>query len=320
MLFARRKEVEQQCAEPGAVQHGRDEAVPRAVATAATAVREHDDRARAVRDRQVTANARVSGGHLDVFVTPGWIAHGGWVRRDRVVRRRRCQQPHDLVVGGLREVGIELTDCEEVLGRGEGDHLVGDISQRGDGGVRSDGRGHDDTTSPLCARHLARSARSRAGRDAIVDDQRGASRQRNTVARTAKPCGAARELLAFACLDLADLGSGNAGHGDNLLVEDADIAFADRAHRELGLERHAELAHDDDVEGSLQLLGDLKRDRDAPARQSEYDEILVGKGSEPLGESVTGIGAIGEHHAVSSASWAVFLQRSSRGRRASRVE
>ena len=73
MLFGRREQVEQERPEPGLVQDRRDEPIPRAVPAAAAAVREHDDRAGAVGDRQVPTDGRRAHVHLDLFVAVGRI-------------------------------------------------------------------------------------------------------------------------------------------------------------------------------------------------------------------------------------------------------
>ena len=51
------------------------------------------------------------------------------------------------------------------------------------------------------------------------------------------------------------------GEAHRVPVADADPALADRAHRHLGLEREADLAHHEDVEGRVQDGGHLTGDR-----------------------------------------------------------
>ncbi len=58
-------------------------------------------------------------------------------------------------------------------------------------------------------------------------------------------------------LDGGHLRLADVSHAHDLGVEDDDALLPHRAHRELGLEGHAELAYDDHVEGSVQRLGHL---------------------------------------------------------------
>ena len=61
------------------------------------------------------------------------------------------------------------------------------------------------------------------------------------------------------------------------VVEHPHTVLADGAEGQFGLERHAELAHDEDVERRLQCLGDLEGHRQAAARQAEDDDVPAAK-------------------------------------------
>ena len=67
----------------------------------------------------------------------------------------------------------------------------------------------------------------------------------------------------------------HARHAGDIAIDDAHAVLADGAHAQLGLKGHTELAYDDDVEGCLQLLGDLERDGHAPPGQPEDHDIFV---------------------------------------------
>ena len=59
------------------------------------------------------------------------------------------------------------------------------------------------------------------------------------------------------------------------VVEHPHPVLADGADGQFGLERYAELAHHEDVEGCLQRLGDLEGHRHAAARQAQDDDVLA---------------------------------------------
>ena len=58
---------------------------------------------------------------------------------------------------------------------------------------------------------------------------------------------------------------------DYVAIHDHDAVLADRSHRQFRLMRHAEFADDDDVERSIDRLGNACCHRDAAARQTEHD-------------------------------------------------
>jgi hypothetical protein len=74
--------------------------------------------------------------------------------------------------------------------------------------------------------------------------------------------------------------------------------LADRTHGELGLERHAELAHDDHVERGVERPRDLGRHRHTAARQTQHDGRLVAEVVQPGGEAPAGVDSISEVHGV----------------------
>ena len=139
-------------------------------------------------------------------------------------------------------------------------------------------------------------AHGRAGRDAVVDDQRGAAVERDALATAAESRRAAGELVALERLDGRQVGGAHAGSTENFLVDDPHVALADRSHRELRLVRDTELAHDDDVERRAERDGDLVRDGHATARQAEHHEVLGRQAGQSARELTPGVGSIGEHH------------------------
>ena len=63
-----------------------------------------------------------------------------------------------------------------------------------------------------------------------------------------------------------------------------------------GCERHADLAHQDQVERRGKCGGDFGRDRHAAARQGQHDRVFVLERRECVGELAAGVGAIDERH------------------------
>jgi hypothetical protein len=83
--------------------------------------------------------------------------------------------------------------------------------------------------------------------------------------------------------------------GEDLVVEDPDAAARDRAHGQLLVPRHAELADQEDVERRLERAGDLVADRDASARERQDDDARpVGVGAEHAGQRAAGVGSVAE--------------------------
>src|SRR5262249_44935261 len=73
-------------------------------------------------------------------------------------------------------------------------------------------------------------------------------------------------------------------------------AVADRAERQFGLPRNADLAHENDIERRIERPGDLEPDRDAAARQGQHDRAPVFKMRQSARKLAAGIGAVGELH------------------------
>src|SRR5262249_61816849 len=99
--------------------------------------------------------------------------------------------------------------------------------------------------------------------EAVVDDDHRAIAQRGKGAIAAIGTLAAVELEALARGDLFDERSGNGELADEVFAEHADAVARDRAHGQLGMRRHAELADEDHVERRTERAGDFERDWDA---------------------------------------------------------
>ena len=78
-----------------------------------------------------------------------------------------------------------------------------------------------------------------------------------------------------------------------ILVENADAAARDRAHGQLLVPGHAELADQEDVERRAERSGDLVADRHATAGQRQnYDIGSIGELALTLGEHDPGLTSI----------------------------
>ena len=73
------------------------------------------------------------------------------------------------------------------------------------------------------------------------------------------------------------------GRVDDLGVDDPYAVLPDRAHAQLGLERHPELTYDDHVQRRAKRLRHLGRDRDAASRQAKDNDGLVPQVPQPHG-------------------------------------
>src|SRR5439155_11556082 len=93
------------------------------------------------------------------------------------------------------------------------------------------------------------------------------------------------------------------------LVDDVRAALADRAHGQLRLKRHAQLADEDHVEWRSERGRNLVRDHNAAAWESEHDELVarqLGELGEVGGEPASGVRSILEPH--QSSTIAPFLR------------
>jgi hypothetical protein len=143
---------------------------------------------------------------------------------------------------------------------------------------------------------LARRARRRAGRDAVVDhDHRPPGERHRRPVAAEQPCPAL-DLGALALFDLGEFGLADPAHVHDPVVDDPHAPFAHRPHGQLRLERDAELAHHDHVEGCAEPARDLVPDYDAATGQPDDHEVLTGEEPQRLDEPPAGVGAIGEEH------------------------
>jgi hypothetical protein len=88
---------------------------------------------------------------------------------------------------------------------------------------------------------------------------------------------ATSELLFFVLDDAIELHAAHAECPDGFPVDETNPACCDCAHGELFVAWDAQLANDEDVQGSPQVSRHFERDRDTAARQSKNDHVRAAR-------------------------------------------
>ncbi len=177
----------------------------------------------------------------------------------------------------------------------QADHFVGlGFEQR----TRLTGRdrcGDHDPRRPQRPRRSDSGPHRRTGGDAVVDEDRRATRETQWWPTTTVGAFAAIHFGTFALGDSLELTRGMGNECEQFLVANDHASGADRAHREFGLSGHADLADHQYVQRCAQGSGHLDRHRHAAARQPEHDRRGRRRRSLAQGgsEQTPGLGAIG---------------------------
>ena len=190
---------------------------------------------------------------------------GRGLRRVGAVLRLRKERS-DLGVAGLLEVVVPEPHRAEGLRRAAAQHLVRDLGELLAACARRHGNRHDDALRALRADCLDGGAHGVPGGQSVVDQHHCLAAQ---VGQGASPAVCPLPPVQLVLLPVGrglDDPVGDSQLADQVLVEDAHAARGERTHGQLLVPRHAELAHDEDVEGRSQPPGDLVRDRHAAAR------------------------------------------------------
>ena len=156
---------------------------------------------------------------------------------------------------------VPETDGVERFRRRDADDLVGDSAQPLAGFTRADRHGHDDARRRLLAKRQNRRLHRRSGRQAVVDEDDGAIADDGSLPTAAIQHVATFQLEPLAHRHLLDQRMGNAEVANQILAEHFDATCGDRAHRELGMTRHAEFADEEDVQRRLQPRRHFARHR-----------------------------------------------------------
>ena len=176
-------------------------------------------------------------------------------------------------------------------------HVVCDAPEPGTALNRAHRRGDHHRCRPQLP-HRGHSRFHRCPRrHAIVNEDDGPLFQRRHRALPAIGRLAAFELEALADRNLFDGAPRDAEFIDEVLAEDAHVAAGNRTHRQLGMAWDAELPNHKHVQGSLKVACDLKRDRNASARQRQHHDIgPVSVSAEAAGQLTSRVGPISEGH------------------------
>ena len=158
-----------------------------------------------------------------------------------------------------------------------------------------DRHGQDHASGALTSRHLARDARGGPGGQPVVHDHGDPAVEVLALAATAQACRPRVQYGAFPLLDRRELTRRDLRPGQQVLVEHPGAALSDGTHGELGLEREAELADHDDVQGCVERVGHLVGDRHPSARQTQHHDVLAAQVLEMGGQLASGLDPVGEH-------------------------
>ena len=245
------------------------------------------------------------------FLTAAWRVSGtGGARRAGLRRRPQgggaLQTGEDLRIGDLREPGVELPDGGKASRRADADHLVGIGADPCLPPGRRDGHGEHDPRRPQRPGDLAGGPGRGPGGDAVIDHH-----GHPPVQPPARPPGPVARGAGFHCrllprLDRRQLVLRHPAGLRDLGVDDPHPVLPDRAHAQLGLERHPQLAHDDDIQRRAQRPGHPERDRDPAPRQAQHHDRLAAQMPQPGREPPPRIITISEHH--HNSSWKAFPQ------------
>src|SRR5919106_2477740 len=223
---------------------------------------------------------------------------------ERVIGRARLWRPAlglasqreqlaDLLVRGLREVLVPAAHGVERLRRDGADDLV-DLRPQRFAGVGCCGRNrHHDARGLQLAQRLDGGEHSGPGRQPVIHEDYGATphvRGRTTAAVDAL---APLQLLQLPGRDRIDHVVRNAQAGHDVVVEHAHAAGRDGAHRHLLIAGHAQLAHDEHVQGRIERAGHFVSHGHAATGQGQDEHVgPIGVMRELLSEQPTGFAAI----------------------------
>ena len=189
--------------------------------------------------------------------------------------------PIGLLVGQLVEVVVERADTVEMPRGVKADDQIGLLADLLQGVFRRHRHGDADLRGPLPLHRDQRRLHGRPGRQAVVDDDRGAPGRVDLRAVAEVEAPAALDLRQFARAGALEKGVIRAGAPAHLLVDHRlrVLAVDDGAERHFRRARCTDLAHQDKVERGAQGSGDLERDRHAAARQRVDDRPSSAIGS-----------------------------------------
>lgn len=198
----------------------------------------------------------------------------------------------DLVVADGREMIIPESDGVKRLGLDGADEFVDGGGERDAGLGRTDGDRDREVGRADALQRQDGDAEAVAGREAIIDEDDAALREIGRRAFAAVEGFAAEEFGGFACDDCGDDVFGDSFGGDERIVEQLNASAGDGADGEFGIGGMADFADEENVERKIEGTGDFGGDRNAAARKSEHERVLVNVWSEMAGERLAGFAAV----------------------------
>jgi hypothetical protein len=209
---------------------------------------------------------------------------------------RRQQRDH-FRVAQLMEILVVTADCAQSFGRRDAHRRIGLILQRRQRVGGGDRRRQHQPARAAPAHRAQGDAHRRAGRDAVIDNDRGLAGDLDR-----RPAGAIELPPAlqlgglpggFAC----DVGLGNRQRLHHAAVDEhlRGAAVGHRAQGQFRLPRHADLAHQYDAERRRQRLGRRCADRHPAAGQRQHDGILFPQMREQRRKTLARLLAVAKH-------------------------
>ena len=180
----------------------------------------------------------------------------------------------------------------EGLGLDGADELVDRGGERGAGFGGADGNRDREVGRADALQREHGDAEAVAGGEAVVDEDDRAVGEIGRRSGAAVESFAAAEFGGFAGDDAGDDGFGDAFGGDEGIVEQLNAAARDGANGEFGIRGMADFANEKNVERKIEGAGDFGGDRNASARKSEHECVLVNVRSEMAGKRLAGFAAV----------------------------
>jgi hypothetical protein len=143
------------------------------------------------------------------------------------------------------------------------------------GAWRTDWDSDNNFCRALPAQCGSRSPHGRSSGKPVIDQNYGSPKQIWWRAAGAIITFPPFQFLAFDCSNHLDDRLRVWQGVEDVFVQDADATGCDCAHGEFFVPRHAELAHNENIERNVEALRYFKRNRDTAARKSENDDVVA---------------------------------------------
>jgi hypothetical protein len=188
-----------------------------------------------------------------------------------------------------------IADRAEAGRRAETEHLVGVLAQHTTGLPWGDRHGHHHASSGGGPRGGDRRQHRRSRGEAIIHQHDGASGEAGRGPVAAEGPFPTEQLVLLHYRRIGENARRNREGLHDLVAHDPDAAGCDRAHRELLVTRHSQLADHHDVERSAEGTSHLPAHRHAATRQrKDYRRVQGRAARQRVGEPAPGVMAIAE--------------------------